>query len=114
VAQHKAAKKSVRTSEKARMRNRSWKSKIKTARRKLEAALEGQESENLDALYRDYTSVIDRAVSKGVIHRNNASRKKTRMAHALSGADVSAAVSKKDSQAKTPEESEEPASAASD
>jgi small subunit ribosomal protein S20 len=110
LAQLKSSKKSVRTDEKSRMKNRSWKSRIKTARRKLEAALEGQGGENLDTLFRDYTSVIDRAVTKGVVHRNNASRKKTRMAHKLKYS----VVPEKQPTAKPSDETEKEASEASE
>jgi small subunit ribosomal protein S20 len=79
LASHKSAKKSVRQDEKVRMRNRMWKSRIKTARKKLEKALEEKQNDNLDSLYREYVSIVDSAVSKGVIHQNTASRKKSRM-----------------------------------
>ena len=79
VAQHKAAKKSVRKDAQSRVRNRSWKSRIKTARNKLEEAIEGNKADTLDALFREYESVIDKAASKGVLHKKTASRKKTRM-----------------------------------
>ena len=83
VAQHKSAKKSVRKDEMARMRNRSWKSRIKTARKKLEDAIEGNKTDTLDDLFREYESVIDKAVSKGVLHKKTASRKKTGMAQRM-------------------------------
>jgi small subunit ribosomal protein S20 len=90
VAQHKAAKKSVRQDAKARMNNRGWKSKIKTARKKLEKSVESGETKVLDPLFKEYVSVVDRAVAKGVIHRNTASRKKTRMAQRMRGVPASA------------------------
>ncbi len=80
---HKSAKKSVRQDKKARDRNRTWKSRIKTARKKLETALLNQK-DGLNGLFREYVSVVDMAASKGVIHRNNAARKKTKMAQKLS------------------------------
>ena len=63
----------------ARMRNRSWKSRIKTARKKLEDAIEGNKTDTLEGLFREYESVIDKAVSKGVLHKKTASRKKSGM-----------------------------------
>ncbi len=65
------------------MRNRMWKSRIKTAKNKLEKALDEKKVDDIDTLFREYVSVIDSAESKGVIHRNTASRKKTRMAQKL-------------------------------
>jgi small subunit ribosomal protein S20 len=87
VAQLKSAKKSIRKDELARMSNRSWKSRIKTARRKLESAIEGSKTDTINDLFREYESVVDRAVSKGVLHKNTASRKKTIMAQRMKHTD---------------------------
>jgi len=70
VAQHKSAKKSVRQDEKARVRNRSWKSRIRTVEKKLEKAIEANEVGNMKSFFDEYESTLDRAVSKGVIHQN--------------------------------------------
>jgi len=83
LASHKSAKKSVRQDAKARMRNRMWKSRMKTAKNKLERALEEKRTDDVDTLFKEYVSVVDSAASKGVIHRNTASRKKTRMSQKL-------------------------------
>ena len=83
MAQHKSAKKSVRKDQAARVRNRSWKSRIKTARRKLEEAIEANKADTMDTLFKEYKSVIDRAVSKGVLHKKTASRRKTVMAQRM-------------------------------
>jgi small subunit ribosomal protein S20 len=89
VAQHKSAEKSVRQDAKARLRNRGWKSKIKTARRRLEAALESGETGNLAELFREYASTVDRATAKGVLHKTTAARRKHSMARKLKAAGVS-------------------------
>jgi small subunit ribosomal protein S20 len=86
VAQHKSAEKSVRQDAKSRLSNRSWKSKIKTVRKRLEAALERKETTNLDELFKEYVSTVDRATAKGVLHRNTASRRKHNMARRLKAA----------------------------
>gem|GEM_PF-442298 len=83
MAQLKSAKKSIHKNEMARMSNRSWKSRIKTARKKLEDAIEENKTDTLDGLFREYESVIDKAVSKGVVHKKTASRKKTGMAQRM-------------------------------
>jgi small subunit ribosomal protein S20 len=75
VPVHKSAKKSVAQDEKANQRNRMYKSRIRTAKKKLEQALT-EKAENVDELYRQYVSTVDRAVSSGVLHRNVAARKK--------------------------------------
>jgi small subunit ribosomal protein S20 len=82
VPVHTSAKKRVRQDRKRNQRNRMYKSRIRTAKKKLEQALDGG-GEDVRELYRQYVSVVDRAVSRGVVHRNTASRKKTRMAHRL-------------------------------
>ena len=89
MAQHRSAEKSVRQDAKARLRNRGWKSKIKTARRRLEAALESGETGNLAELFREYASTVDRATAKGVLHKSTAARKKHSMAQKLKAADAS-------------------------
>jgi small subunit ribosomal protein S20 len=65
------------------VRNRSWKSRIKTARRKLEEAIEKNKADTMETLFREYESVVDKAVSKGVLHKNTASRRKTVMAQRM-------------------------------
>ena len=60
MAQIKSAKKSVRKDEIARMKNRSWKSRIKTTRKKLEDAIEGNKTDTLSDLFREYDLKIKR------------------------------------------------------
>ncbi|MFW6181026.1 MAG: 30S ribosomal protein S20 [Spirochaetota bacterium] len=79
---HMSVKKRVRQDRKRNQRNRTYKSRIRTAKKKLEQALAGS-GENIQELFRQYVSTVDRAVSRGAVHRNTASRKKTRMAHRL-------------------------------
>lgn len=80
---HTSVEKRARQNEKARLRNRTWKSKIKTLKGKLEKAIEDKETEALTSLYNDYVSIVDKAATRKVLHKNNASRKKTRMAHKI-------------------------------
>lgn len=84
MAVHTSVRKRARQNEKARVRNRMWKSRIKTLKNKLEKSIEKKETDILSSLYNDYVSVIDKASSKGVIHKNNASRKKMRMTKKIS------------------------------
>lgn len=58
------------------------KTKVKNSIKKFEAAV-AEESDNLQAQYLETVSQIDRAVSKGVLHKNNAARKKSRLAKHL-------------------------------
>jgi small subunit ribosomal protein S20 len=75
-----SALKRVRQAEKRRLRNQSWKSRIKTFEKKVEAAVASKDEENARNLLREATKVIFKASSKGVIHRNTASRKVSRLA----------------------------------
>jgi small subunit ribosomal protein S20 len=81
VANIKSQLKRIKTNEKARLRNKSVKSSLKTAvRRFREAAESGQRDEALVAM-QTASRQLDKAVSKGVIHANQAANKKSAMAH---------------------------------
>jgi small subunit ribosomal protein S20 len=76
VPRIKSAIKRVDIAERNRVRNRMWKGSIRTARNKVEeAAKSGKPKEALEALNEAY-SKIDRAVVKGVLHKNTAARRK--------------------------------------
>jgi small subunit ribosomal protein S20 len=80
VANIKSQLKRIRTNEKARLRNKSIKSALKTAiRRFREAAATGEKDRALGEL-RTASRQLDKAVSKGVIHRNQAANRKSAMA----------------------------------
>ncbi len=76
MANIKSQKKRILTNEKARLRNKSVKSSLKTAVRKFhEAAAAG--SSDAKALAADANKALDKAVSKGVIHANQAANRKS-------------------------------------
>lgn len=78
----KSAIKRVKVTEKKTLRNKIIKTKVKNAIKRFQATvLEGPESAKEQ--YRLTVSQIDRAVSKGVLHKNNAARKKSRLAKHL-------------------------------
>jgi len=80
VANIKSQLKRIRTNEKARLRNKSIKSSLKTAiRRFRQAAAAGEKDRALGEL-RTASRQLDKAVSKGVIHRNQAANRKSAMA----------------------------------
>jgi len=80
VANIKSQIKRIGTNEAARLRNKSVKSSLKTAiRRFREAADAGNREAALTALH-DASRKLDKAVSKGVIHANQAANKKSAMA----------------------------------
>jgi small subunit ribosomal protein S20 len=80
VANIKSQIKRIKTNEKARLRNKSAKSSLRTAvRRFREAADAGERDQALDAMQRA-SRQLDKAASKGIIHANQAANKKSAMA----------------------------------
>jgi small subunit ribosomal protein S20 len=80
VANIKSQIKRNRQNEKARLRNKAVKSSLKTAIRKFHAAVEAGDTAAADALMRDASRKLDKAVSKGVIHKNQAANRKSAIA----------------------------------
>jgi len=76
---HKSAEKRVRQNERRRLINRSNRTKLRTSIKKLRGALEGEDAKGSSALLPQTVSEIDKAVQKGVLHRNAASRQKSRL-----------------------------------
>ena len=80
MANIKSQLKRIRTNEKARLRNKAVKSALKTAVRKFrEAAATGEKDRAVRELV-TASRALDKAVSKGVIHRNQAANRKSAMA----------------------------------
>jgi small subunit ribosomal protein S20 len=80
-----SADKRHRQSLKRRAANRSSKTRIRTAERKLEEAIEAKDKAAAEALLKTCARVLDIAATKGVIHRNTAARKKSRLTAMLAG-----------------------------
>jgi small subunit ribosomal protein S20 len=80
VANIKSQIKRNRQNEKARLRNKSVKSSLKTAIRKFNEATEAGDTETASVLLRDASRQLDKAVSKGVIHKNQAANRKSAIA----------------------------------
>jgi small subunit ribosomal protein S20 len=76
---HKSAKKRVRQSERRRDINRSNRTQVRTSIKKLRGALDGGNSKEISAALPTTISAIDKAVQKGVLHRNAAARHKSRL-----------------------------------
>ena len=79
MAKTKSAEKRIRQSEKRRERNIIVKSQVKTAVKKLLLAVESRNLEKSKVSLEKAISVIDKAAAKGVIHKNTASRKISRL-----------------------------------
>jgi small subunit ribosomal protein S20 len=80
VANIKQQKKRNRRSLEQRDRNLKYRSTIKTLFRRLDEATEAGDGDQIGARARELEHLIDRAAAEGVIHRNNAARKKSRVA----------------------------------
>lgn len=76
---HKSAEKRVRQNEKRRAINRSNRTRFRSSIKKLRAALNGTDAEVAGQLLPLTVSTIDKAVQKGVIHKNAAARYKSRL-----------------------------------
>lgn len=77
----KSSIRSVKTDAERRARNNSIKSTIKTYLRKVEETVAAGNNDEAKALLAKAASCIDKAASKGVIHKNTAARKKSRLTH---------------------------------
>lgn len=80
-----SADKRHRQSLKHRAANKGSKTRIRTAVRKLQEAVEAKDKAAAEAQYRSCSRVLDSAASSGVIHRNTAARKKSRLTKMLAG-----------------------------
>jgi small subunit ribosomal protein S20 len=83
VANIKSQIKRNRQNEKRRLRNKSVKSSLKTAIRKFHEATEAGDTEKATVLMREASRKLDKAVSKGVIHKNQAANRKSAIAKKL-------------------------------
>ncbi|MFM1884976.1 MAG: hypothetical protein RL026_133 [Pseudomonadota bacterium] len=86
VANTKSAEKAAKQAEKHRKRNIALRSRMRTAIRKVTDTLaEGQKDAAVGA-YKAAASAVDSLVNKGLVHRNKASRHKSRLAAKLKAA----------------------------
>ena len=83
MANIKSAKKRVLVAERNAARNKSIKSSVKTAMKKVEAAVANNDAAAAKEALTNATSIIDKAETKGVYHKNNASRKVSRLSKAV-------------------------------
>ncbi|MDP8240231.1 MAG: 30S ribosomal protein S20 [Candidatus Hatepunaea meridiana] len=85
MAHHKSTIKRIKTSRKANLRNRHYRSLMRNAMRKVR---EGKNTESLNENLRTACSILDRLVSKGIVHRNTAARRKSNMHRMVTRAKV--------------------------
>ncbi|WP_106768385.1 30S ribosomal protein S20 [Paenibacillus faecalis] len=79
----KSAIKRVKTNDKRHALNISQKSALRTAIKNVDVALTGTEVEAAKAAFQVASKKLDKAVTKGLIHKNAAARKKSRLAKKL-------------------------------
>jgi small subunit ribosomal protein S20 len=78
--------KRILRSARERQENRQYTSAIKTYFRRLQAAVDGGDDAAAEAEHRRLVQLIDKAVKRGALHRNNGARKKSRAAKLRLGA----------------------------
>lgn len=83
MANIKSAKKRILVTEKKAARNKAIRSGVKTSIKKVEAAVANKDKEAASAALTAATAEINKAASKGVYHKNNASRKVSRLSKAV-------------------------------
>ena len=77
VANIKSQKKRIITAEKARQRNRAVRSELKTYVKKVHAAVEAGDAEAAQNAANQANRLLDKAASKGIIHKNQAAQRKS-------------------------------------
>jgi small subunit ribosomal protein S20 len=84
VANIKSQIKRIKTNEKARQRNKAVKSELKTAIRRTHEAVAAGDAQKAGEAQRVASRKLDKAVSKGVLHKNSAANKKSALAQRVS------------------------------
>jgi len=79
----KSAKKRVKVEARNNLRNRKVKSEIKTIVKKFDAAIAEKNADAASEIYREVSGVFDKAVLKGIIHKNMAARRKSSLSKKL-------------------------------
>jgi len=80
MPQHKSCEKRIKTSAKARSRNRAYRAKVKLAVRNVHEATTPEEA---NVALKEAVQVLDRAAGKGILHKNRAADKKSRLSEAV-------------------------------
>lgn len=110
MANHKSAEKRARQSESRRQRNKQYLSSVRTAVQSFRTVLTtGGSADTAAKLLVNAQTLLDKAAQKGMLHKNNASRRISALAHALdkyskeqaSGKTATAATKKKATKKKT-------------
>lgn len=85
MANVKQARKRILINARKRLRNLAVRSAVKSAFKKARTALENKELQNAEQLVHNAIITIDKAACKGLIHKNTAARKKSRLVKCYNG-----------------------------
>ena len=94
MANKKSSEKRIRVAERRRQRNKPYRTAARTYVRKAEVAIDGGDEATAAAAVASAISMLDRVAGKGIIHKNNAARRKSRLVaklNQLRGAGAAAA-----------------------
>lgn len=80
MANLKSAIKRVRTNDTKRLLNQSFKSEMRSYIKQVETLVEAKDIENAKKAFQEASRKIDKTVQKGIIHKNNGNRQKSRLA----------------------------------
>lgn len=89
LANTASAKKRARQAQKRYLLNKAHRSRMRTLIKKVLRAIEARDLEAARQAYREAVPVIDSMVNKGIIHKNNAARKKSRLSARLKALSLS-------------------------
>lgn len=79
MPQHLSVEKRIRQNKTRNLRNRSVRSNLRSTIKKVTSSLEANNTEEALASLKEAIPTIDKAASKGILHKNNAARKKSRL-----------------------------------
>ena len=85
MANHFSAVKRARQTEKRTARNRNNRSQLRSVLRKMRETISGGNREQAEQLFRETVSALDKAIQKGSLHENTASRYKSRLSARVRG-----------------------------
>ncbi len=83
MPQRKTAKKDLKQNKKRQQRNLEIKQSVKDAIKKLKRAVDSKDASTREKALTEVYKILDKAASKNIIHRNKASRKKSRLSRLL-------------------------------
>ena len=83
MAQSKTPAKRARKAEANRLRNKAYKTRLKTSIKKYEQSLNQNDTQVAQENLLQVTSLIDKSISKGILHKNTAARKKSALSKKL-------------------------------